>query len=102
MSLGEAGCRQGQAAGRVQAAGRGRQQAHLREFPVSKPLHPAHARDGLALGRGSVGDNDCRPPGETFDLSPDELPNSKFLPVLKAKKDHNTAQSKAQQTPRFT
>lgn len=70
--------------GRVFWAG---QQAYLRELPVSKPLHPPHARDCLALGRGSVGHDDRRPPGKTFDLSPDELPNSKFLPILKTQ--HN-------------
>lgn len=79
---------------------RGRQQPYLRELPVSEPLHPPHARDGLALGRGSVGDDDRRPPGETLDLSPDELPNSKFLPILKAEQD-SADQPKAQ-TPRFT
>lgn len=63
------------------------QQAYLRELSVSKPLHPSHARDCLALGRDSVGHNDRWPPGKTFDLSPDELPNSKFLPILKAQ--HN-------------
>lgn len=63
-----------------------KQQAYLGELPISKPLHPSHARDCLALGRGSVGDDNRRPPGETFDLSPDEFPNSKFLPILKAKR----------------
>lgn len=80
-------------------AGRGRQQAYLGELPISEPLHPPHARDSLALGCGSVGDDDCRPPGETFDLSPDELPNSKFLSILKAK-ESNTGEPKAQ-TPHF-
>lgn len=75
--------------GRVFWAG---QQPYLRELPVSKPLHPPHARDRLALGRGSVGDDDRRPPGKTFDLSPDELPNSKFLPILKMK-DNRSAKS---------
>lgn len=69
-----------------------KQQAHLRELPVPKPLHPAHARHRLALGRGSVGNNDRWPPGETLDLPPDELPDSKFLPILKAKDNAQMSQ----------
>lgn len=65
---------------------------YLGELPVPKPLHPAHARDSLPLGRGSVGDDDRRPPGETFDLAPDELPNSKFLPILKQKRTTGISQ----------
>lgn len=72
--------------------GRHRRQSYLGELPVPKPLHPAHARDSLALGRGSVGDDDRRPPGETFDLAPDELPNSKFLPILKRKRTTRISQ----------
>lgn len=71
-----------------------KQQAYLRELPISKPLHPSHARDRLALGRGSVGDDNRRPPGETFDLPPDEFPNSKFLPILKAKDRTDKQKSK--------
>lgn len=76
-----------------------KQQAYLGELPVSKPLHPSHARDRLALGCGSVGDDDRRPPGETFDLSPDKFPNSKFLPVLKAKDRTDKQKSKHPPVP---
>lgn len=55
---------------------------HLGELAVSKPLQPPHAVAGLPLAGGPPGDHDAGPPGETLDLSPHQLTDTKAFVIL--------------------